>query len=80
LVEDNSVRASATTLVNADAGFAAAGFRLRLSLLNLLDAAAYDIQYYYPSRLEGETANGVDDLHFHPVERRQVRVSLEVGL
>lgn len=80
LVEDNSVRASATTLVNADAGFAVAGFRLRLSLLNLLDAAAYDIQYYYPSRLEGETANGVDDLHFHPVERRQVRVSLEVGL
>jgi hypothetical protein len=80
LSEDNSVRARATTLVNADVGYAAAGFRLQVALLNAFDATAYDIQYYYPSRLMGEPAAGRDDLHFHPAEPRQVRVSLGVGL
>jgi hypothetical protein len=78
LVEDNSVRASATTLLNGDAGYQfAAGSRIQLSVLNLLGARADDIQYFYRSRLRGEPAQGVDDVHSHPVEPRSVRLSLE---
>jgi hypothetical protein len=51
-----------------------------VGVLNLLDAAEYDIQYYYPSRLQGEPAGGVEDVHFHPVEPRQVRISVGWGL
>jgi hypothetical protein len=80
LLEDNSVRATAATLVNADAGFLFTGLRLRVTALNLLNSRANDIQYYYPSRLRGEAGEGTSDVHFHPVEPRQVRVSLSWGL
>lgn len=76
LVENNSVRAQSTTLVNASAGMRLAGMRLELSVLNLLGSRASDIQYYYTSRLPGESAGGVPDIHFHPVEPRQLRVTL----
>jgi hypothetical protein len=81
LIEDNSVRATATTLFNADLGYLLpSGIRLQASVLNLFNSRASDIQYYYTSRLQGEPAGGVDDIHFHPVEPRQVRVSLGWGL
>jgi len=81
LIEDNSVRARATTLVNADAGWLLSrGVRLQVSLLNVFDTSDFDIQYYYASRLPGESTDGVEDVHFHPVEPRQVRVSLGWGL
>jgi hypothetical protein len=77
LLEDNSVRADAATLVNAEAGWhLARGLRLEATILNLLNSRAADIQYYYPSRLRGEPAGGVSDIHFHPVEPRQLRASL----
>ena len=77
LVEENTVRARASTLVNGDVGVRLPrGTRLQLTVLNLLDRAADDIQYYYTSRLAGEPAGGVDDVHFHPVEPRQLRLSL----
>jgi TonB-dependent Receptor Plug Domain len=76
LVENNSVRASAATLVSAAAGTRLAGVQLQLSVLNLLGSRASDIQYYYASRLPGEAAGGVPDIHFHPVEPRQVRLSI----
>jgi hypothetical protein len=80
LIEDNSVRATGTTLVNADAGALVGGTRLQVTVLNLLDARANDIQYYYRSRLSGEPAGGASDVHFHPVEPRQLRVSIGWGL
>lgn len=77
LIEDNSVRATATTLFNAEAGYLLrSGIRIQVSVLNLLDTRASDIQYYYASRLPGEPADGINDIHFHPVEPRQVRVTL----
>jgi len=79
LVEDNSVRAKATTLLNADAGYRLGGVRVEASVLNVLDARASDIQYYYASRLPGESASGAGDIHFHPVEPRQFRISLGWG-
>jgi hypothetical protein len=79
LIEDNSVRATGTTLFNADAGFFVAGMRVQITVLNLFDERANDVQYYYESRLQGEAAS-TSDIHFHPVEPRQLRVSLGWGL
>ncbi|MEP6764588.1 MAG: TonB-dependent receptor [Gemmatimonadaceae bacterium] len=77
LIEDNSVRAHASTLLNADMGYViTAGLRLQVSVLNLLNSRADDIQYYYASRLKGEAVTGTDDIHFHPAEPRQLRASL----
>jgi hypothetical protein len=45
-------------------------------VLNVLNRRANDIQYYYRSRLAGESGAGAADIHFHPVEPRQLRVSL----
>ena len=33
-----------------------------------LDRRDKDIAYFYPSRLPGETADGVNDVHYHPVQ------------
>jgi outer membrane receptor protein involved in Fe transport len=78
LVEDGSVRSASTTLASARAGYrASARTRLLLDVFNLLDRKASDIDYFYPSRLPGEPAGGVADIHFHPVEPRSVRLTLQ---
>ncbi len=77
LIEDNSVRADAATLVNGALGYQlGSGARIELSLLNLFDSQASDVQYFYESRLPGEPEGGVEDVHFHPVEPRQARVTV----
>jgi outer membrane receptor protein involved in Fe transport len=77
LVEDDSVRSSASHLVNARVGYRVAPrVRLDLDVFNVLNAKASDIDYFYASRLPGEAAAGVDDVHFHPVEKRALRVGV----
>ncbi|HYW50132.1 MAG TPA: TonB-dependent receptor plug domain-containing protein [Gemmatimonadaceae bacterium] len=77
LEESNQTRAASATLVNADAGIALPfGARLQLTMLNVLNSRAADIQYRYTSRLRDEPAGGVADFHIHPVEPRQLRLSL----
>jgi len=77
LTEDNSVQADASTVVDAQVGYdLLPGLRLRLDVFNLFNAKTNDITYYYTSRLPGEPAEGVDDVHFHPGEPRSFRVSL----
>ena len=79
IVEDASVQAKRSLLINAEAGYRVArGTHLVLDLLNLFDARASDIDYYYPSRLPGEPVAGVEDVHTHPVAPRTARVSLRV--
>ena len=46
---------------------------LRVDVLNFLDTDDDDITYFYASRLPGEPVEGVEDLHFHPIEPRTVR-------
>jgi hypothetical protein len=46
-----------------------------ISAFNLLDRQDYDIEYYYPSQLRGESAP-VNDIHFHPAEPLSIRVAL----
>lgn len=78
LIEDNAVRAESATLVNGSFGWRlASGTHIELALLNLFDTDAYDIQYLYESRLPGEPTAGVEDVHFHPVEPRQLRLTVQ---
>lgn len=79
LIENDSVRSAATTLLNAEAGFEfRSGVRLALTAFNLFDAEDNDIEYFYASRLAGEAAAGVEDQHFHPVEPAQMRLTMTV--
>jgi len=79
LIEDNSVRGTPGTLVNAQVGWRVGNARVMLAALNVFDTRARDIQYFYASRLAGEGADGVEDVHFHPVEPRQLRLSVAFG-
>ena len=77
LIEDNSVRSQSTSLVNARIGYAVAKrVRAYVDVYNLFDRKASDIDYFYASRLPGEPAGGVSDVHFHPVEPRALRATL----
>ncbi len=77
LIEDNSVRSKASNTINARIGYAITPrLRLALDAFNIFNARASDIDYFYTSRLPGEPAGGVDDVHFHPVEKRAFRMSV----
>jgi hypothetical protein len=74
LVEDDSARSGASTLVYASFGYRVrGGMKLGLEVFNLLDEKAGDIEYFYESRLPGEPAP-VGDVHFHPAESRSFRL------
>jgi len=80
LVEDDSVRSNATSLVNLQAGYAIArNSKLAFDVYNLLNAPDSDVDYFYTSRLPGEPLAGVADIHTHPTLPRTARVSLVVG-
>ncbi len=75
LIEDDSVQSHSTSLVYLDAGRdVLKNLKLTFEIFNLFNAQASDIDYYYTSRLPGEPAAGVNDIHFHPSEPRSFRV------
>ena len=79
LVEDGSVRSSSTRLLNGQLGArVSARTELVLDAFNLLDSQASDIDYLYASRLPGEPAEGVEDVHSHPTLPRTLRLSMRV--
>ncbi len=79
LIEDDHVRSAATGLVNAQVGCRIGrALRVVLDAFNLLEAAASDIDYYYVSRLPGEPADGVADVHSHPTIPRTLRIGMNV--
>jgi hypothetical protein len=80
LIEDDSVRSKATGLLNAEAGYKIRkSVRVALEVFNVLDAKESDVDYFYPSRLLGEPAAGIADIHSHPTLPRTARISLIVG-
>jgi outer membrane receptor protein involved in Fe transport len=80
LIEDNSVRSAATSLVNLEAGYKLTrSLRIALDVFNVFNARHSDIDYFYPSRLPGEPLAGADDIHVHPTLPRTARVTLVVG-
>ena len=77
LDENNDNRSKATTLAYLRAGYKISrNVKVMVDVFNLFDRRGSDIDYYYASRLKGEPAEGVNDIHFHPVEPRSVRLSL----
>ncbi|HEY0588206.1 MAG TPA: TonB-dependent receptor [Pseudoduganella sp.] len=76
LVEDNSVRSKASATVNGRLAYRlAARTTLELEGFNLANRQVSAIDYFYESRLKGETEARAD-LHFHPTEARSFRLSL----
>ncbi len=92
LLEDDSVRAKSTTLLNARLGWRPRpGTEFSLDLLNLLDRDQADIEYFYASCLASEAATadcdaaapgraGLADRHVHPAEPRSLRFGLRLAL
>jgi len=76
LVEDGSVKTDDSLLLNAGVAYRRGPLRYELEVFNLLDSSDDDIAYYYASRLPGESAEGVEDIHFHPLEPRALRGSI----
>ena len=52
--------------------------RLFVDVFNMFDSEASDIDYFYSSRLPGEPAGGIDDIHTHHALPRTARVTLQV--
>ena len=76
LIEDDRVRSKSTTLVNLEAGYRFwQRYKLSAAVYNVFDSEDNDITYFYESQLASET-EPVEDIHFHPVEPRTVRVTL----
>lgn len=76
LIEDNSVRSHASTTLNGRIGYRIGkDLQVELEGFNLANRRASAIDYYYASQLAGEAAPA-DDIHFHPIEPRSFRVTL----
>ncbi|MFN8057919.1 MAG: TonB-dependent receptor [Vicinamibacterales bacterium] len=77
LTEDDAVRSKATATANLQVGCRVAPrTKLVVDVFNLTNARESDIDYFYTSRLPGEPASGVDDVHLHPAVPRVARISL----
>jgi hypothetical protein len=76
LIEDDSVRSKASSLLTFRIGRKFPnGLAIAVDVFNLLGNEVSDVDYYYESQLRGEPAP-VNDLHFHPAERRSVRLEI----
>ena len=74
------MRSASTTTLNGRVGYKISpSVRIELDGFNLLNRKASAIDYDYTSRLSGEPAAGVNDIHFHPIESRSFRVTAVVN-
>jgi hypothetical protein len=83
VIENDSYRQPASTIVNAVVGYRFGRYEISAEALNLFDAQADDIAYFYPYRLPGPvTPDGMPTVPvntnfvIHPVEPFQLRGSL----
>ncbi|HEX8420772.1 MAG TPA: TonB-dependent receptor [Sphingomonas sp.] len=80
LIEDNSVRSPATTVVNLRAARRFGAVEVTVELLNIFDTARADADYYYASRLPGEPVDGIEGIHSRTVEPRMLRIGATITL
>lgn len=78
LTSDKSVESRDSLVFNLRTGYRKDNWEVYVELLNLFDTDANDIEYYYESRLPGEPAGGVSDVHYHPIEPREVRTGVKL--
>jgi hypothetical protein len=76
LTEDGSVTSDSTKIMNVNVGYKFDQLTLKLDILNALDSKDHDIDYFYASRLANEAPNSAtEDLHYHVLEPRTLRLS-----
>ena len=79
LLEDNSVKSKATSIVNGEVGYQFTNrVRLVAEGFNLFNSKVSDIDYFFESRLQNEP-DPVEDIHFHAAIPRSGRVALRVS-
>jgi outer membrane receptor protein involved in Fe transport len=66
LTEDRSVSGDGYTLLNFVARYRYRFLEAFLNLNNLLNQKYEEVEFFYTSRLHGEPAEGVADIHFTP--------------
>lgn len=66
--------AHASSALNMGVGYQWQSCSLTLDILNMLNSRAHDIDYFYRSRLANESADGREDVHYHPLEPRSLRI------
>ncbi len=76
MIEDDSVKSDGSLLVNLRGGREWGRFGAFIDVFNLFDSKDHDVDYFYASRLPGEPAEGVEDIHYHIFQPRSVRASL----
>jgi outer membrane receptor protein involved in Fe transport len=76
LTEDGSVESDSSLVFNLRTGYDfSPNLRLSFDVLNLFNSNDDDITYYYESQLASEST-GVEDVHYHTIEPRSLRVTL----
>ena len=79
LIEDGSVYSRSTLTANLRIGYRLdKKLRIGLDVFNLFNRRASDIDYFYASQLRGE-AVPVNDVHFHPLEPRNLTLTLSAN-
>ena len=77
LSSDNQIQGSGYGEWNGDVRyFIGDRWNVGLGLYNILGVRANAADFWYVDRLPGEPADGVADVHSHPIEPRTVRVTL----
>ena len=78
LIEDNSVSSDSSTVVNFRLGYLFDKLSIKADVLNLFNTNDHDIDYFYGSRLANEpSGQEIEDIHYHVLEPRSVRISIE---
>ncbi len=75
LDESGDIEGDTSFQLNGRIGYRRGPWDFAIDCLNILDRKDNDIEYYYESRLPGEPAEGIADVHLHPSEPRQFRLS-----
>jgi len=80
LAEDNAWRSPPATTVHLRLQRRVSShLDLAMDVLNLTNRANNDISYLYTSRLRGEAASGVADVHVHPAQPRTLRLTARLS-
>ena len=77
LTPDNAVRSAGYRELNLDVGYRFSDrLKVQLDVFNVTNSKDDAADYVYTDRLPGEPAEGVEDLHIHPLEPRSARIAV----
>ncbi|AWB65927.1 TonB-dependent receptor [Saccharobesus litoralis] len=74
LIEDSTVQSDPTHIWNLRAGYSTDKWTVTADILNLTNEQDHDVDYFYESQLSNE-ASPLEDIHYHVLEPRTVRIS-----